>query len=182
MPDAQTLQGNGFTLRPFALRDLPSLAFNINDEDISAQTTIPFPFPVEHCQLWLERVITHQMDCKLSNTLPQEVHFAVDIDGEISGSVALTKILPHKAEIGYWLAKPHWNNGIMSKAIALVTAYGIEKLGLTRIYAPVFTTNIASRKALEKSGYTLEATMHKNFKKNDKLYDEWMLAYVSLSK
>jgi RimJ/RimL family protein N-acetyltransferase len=51
--------------------------------------------------------------------------------------------------------KVYWGKGIASAIHKARTWYGFEHMGLTRIKSAVIHGNIASRKALEKSGYAL---------------------------
>jgi RimJ/RimL family protein N-acetyltransferase len=51
--------------------------------------------------------------------------------------------------------KAYWGKGIASATHKARTWYAFEQLGMTRIMSAVFQGNIASLKALEKSGYTL---------------------------
>ena len=51
--------------------------------------------------------------------------------------------------------KAYWSKGIASTIHKARTWYAFHELGLTRIKSAVIHGNVASRKALEKSGYTL---------------------------
>ena len=46
--------------------------------------------------------------------------FTIDVDGKAIGRIGVTRgkdVYRKSAEIGYWLAEPFWNRGIMSCAI-----------------------------------------------------------------
>ena len=64
-----------------------------------------------------------------------------------------------KGEIGFWLLKDFWGQGIISETIPLVCKYGYENLGLHRIEAFVESENINSKKALANSNFKYEGTM-----------------------
>ena len=65
-----------------------------------------------------------------------------------------------RAELGYLIGdRDVWSMGYGSEAIREVARYGIEELGLAKITAGVYETNIGSAKALEKAGFKLEATI-----------------------
>jgi len=66
----------------------------------------------------------------------------------------------------------------MTKAVKEITKFGFEKLKLRRIYAYVFTYNIASKRVLEKAGYKCEGILKKDFKKDNKCIDAYLLAKV----
>ena len=45
----------------------------------------------------------------------------------------------HRAEVGYWLAKPFWGRGIMTAVVQRVCQHAFEEFGLVKITAHVFT-------------------------------------------
>jgi [ribosomal protein S5]-alanine N-acetyltransferase len=94
------------------------------------------------------------------------------------GGIDLNNIKEHKAEIGYWLGKDYWGQGIMTEAVRLITTYGFEKLGLRRIYAHVFVFNKASMTVLKKAGFKYEGKLRKHAKKGDKFLDSFLFAKV----
>jgi len=76
-----------------------------------------------------------------------------------------------KDEIGYWLARPFWNKGIITKVVNKLCEIGFNKFSLTRIEAAVFLHNDASCRVLEKTGFKLEGIFRKSAKKGNKLLD-----------
>jgi [ribosomal protein S5]-alanine N-acetyltransferase len=93
---------------------------------------------------------------------------------KLIGGIGFLNLKPgidHKAELGYWLAKPYWNQGIMSKAVQKVCSYAFDELGLVRIAAHIFEFNTASAKVLEKCGFEREGYLHKYYKKEGKFFD-----------
>jgi ribosomal-protein-alanine N-acetyltransferase len=57
-------------------------------------------------------------------------------------------------ELLYGLAKPHWGQGYGSEAALASLRYGFEVAGLTQIIAVAFPNNVASRRIIEKLGFT----------------------------
>ena len=100
-----------------------------------------------------------------------ELNFAVEIKGQVVGGIGLMDIKPHKAEIGYWLARKYWSEGIMTEAVRLVTGFAFKKLKLKRVYAHVFSRNKPSQRVLEKNKYKREGLMKKYHLKDGKLFD-----------
>jgi RimJ/RimL family protein N-acetyltransferase len=108
--------------------------------------------------------------------------FAVDIDGEAVGSIALhprQDVARKSAEIGYWLSESYWGRGIMTEAVSALTAYGLRDLGFCRIYAAVFAWNQPSMRVLEKAGFHLEGRHRKAVTKDGQTIDEFMYAMVT---
>jgi RimJ/RimL family protein N-acetyltransferase len=65
----------------------------------------------------------------------------------------------------------------MTEAIRQMVHLGFAGFpAITRIYAIPFGSNVASQKALEKAGFTLEATLIGTLVKNGRVEDEWIYA------
>lgn len=73
-------------------------------------------------------------------------------------------VLQHsRAEIGYLIGdKLSWGKGYATEAIVAACSYSIEKLGIIKINAGVYETNIGSSKALVKAGFSCEANLSSN--------------------
>ena len=74
------------------------------------------------------------------------------------------------------MAEPFWGQGIITKAIIQMVDYGFTTWDITRIFARPFGTNIASQRALEKTGFVLEAKFEKCLFKNNEYVDELVYA------
>lgn len=64
-----------------------------------------------------------------------------------------------KAEIGFWLLKEFWGQGIMKAAMPVICEYGFEKLGLHRIEGFVEVENTNCKRAMDKLDFQHEGTM-----------------------
>ncbi|MFD2937435.1 GNAT family N-acetyltransferase [Spirosoma flavum] len=82
------------------------------------------------------------------------------------------------AEVGYWLIRAYWGQGIVSEALQHVTAYTLVRFGLSRLFAVPFAHNQASIRVLEKAGYECEGIMRKSAIKNGELLDQALYAFV----
>ena len=56
-------------------------------------------------------------------------------------------------DLGYELARPFWNQGIMTEALQAMMAYGFDGIGLVQQRAWVIPENEASGRVLEKIGF-----------------------------
>jgi RimJ/RimL family protein N-acetyltransferase len=103
--------------------------------------------------------------------------FAIEWNGEVVGGIGIhpqKDIYRKNAELGYWIGEPFWGKGIATAAIAQMVNYGFDNFEIERIFARPFGRNIGSQKALEKSGFTLEAKFEKTIFKNGEFEDEWI--------
>ena len=157
------------TLSEITPKDIDSFVEFLNEKESYINTlTIPFPYTKENSEWFVSfvkknkkehgRIINWAIRNK-EEKLIGDVGFDNGIDG-------------HKAEIGYWLAKPYWKKGIMSEAVKKICEIGFNEFGLSRITANVFEQNIGSARVVEKCGFTLETACLKNYyKKDGKLFN-----------
>lgn len=87
--------------------------------------------------------------------------FTLKETGELLGYGGLFDIANEgtKAEIGYGILQKHWGQGYMSEAVAEMTRFGLEDLGLQRLFGRVDPANTASGLILAKLGYEKEGCL-----------------------
>ena len=84
----------------------------------------------------------------------------------------------HRAEIGYWLAKPYWGKGIMTAVVRAACRFAFDQYGLIKISACVFAGNTASARVLEKCGFEQEGYLRKHYLKDGRYLDGWLYALL----
>ncbi len=57
------------------------------------------------------------------------------------------------AEIGYWIAKPYWNQGLCTEALKLIIAHCFNTKGFSTLWSDFFVDNPASGRVMEKCGF-----------------------------
>ena len=82
------------------------------------------------------------------------------------------------AELGYYLARPYWGQGIVTQAVKEACAYVFDNTNLVRIFAEPFSYNQASCRVFEKAGFVLEGEMKKNAVKNGVVIDMKLYALL----
>ena len=138
---------------------------HLSEKQIYDQTgSIPFPYTEADVLLWIQRVSEE------TKKQGHSVNWAIRrTDGFLIGSIGFRNFelgKSHSAEISYWLAKPYWNQGIMTEVVKKVCEFGFENFGLIRITAYIFDFNIGSARVLEKSGFQQEGCLRKYSKKD----------------
>jgi RimJ/RimL family protein N-acetyltransferase len=73
-------------------------------------------------------------------------------DGEIAGNVVCFAQLGER-EVGYWLGKEYWGKGIATRALQQF----LRLIETRPLYAHVAKHNLASKRVLEKCGFTVVA-------------------------
>lgn len=152
--------------------DAPALVRYLKDKEISdVMVSIPYPYTMENAIEYIEKM-------KKSN-----LHFAIrkyggDFIGIISARIDPNQ--PHKAIIGYWLAKRYWGKGIMTEVLKEFSQYLFKEFHLDRIGANCFESNIGSAKVLEKSGYVLEGLLINHYKKHGILHNSKVYGKIKI--
>jgi ribosomal-protein-alanine N-acetyltransferase len=168
------IRSKRFILRSFKKGDEASLIESVNNKAIARNTLrIPYPYKLKDARWWINHNL--KLDRKKKKI---EINFAIEADKKLVGCIGLDKIYGHSAEIGYWLGEKYWGQGIMTKAVKLVTKYGFEKLGLVRVYAFIFLFNKVSKNVLKNSGFKYEGKLRKCAKKGSKFLDCLLFAKV----
>lgn len=162
-----------FKLRPFKDEDAHAFSVGINTKQIDRDTTIPLPWDYDSVRWWIGYIT----DAATRKPMP-ELHFVIEIDGRLAGSIGIINIDGHKAEIGYWLKEEHAGSGIMTKVVELISNHAFKKMNLKRLFAPVITHNKGSARVLEKNGFEKEGTLRKYYLKHGKLVDAYCYSKV----
>jgi RimJ/RimL family protein N-acetyltransferase len=149
--------GKRVSIRPLRSSDAPALYENVKDREIVTWTvSIPHPYPKDGALKFIRKT-RYNIRKRKSYT------FAIVLKetGTVIGVVELMTFdwENKNAEIGYWLGKKRWGEGLMTEAVRLILNFGFGKLRLHRIYAKLFEENTGSATVLEKCGFTLEGRM-----------------------
>jgi RimJ/RimL family protein N-acetyltransferase len=165
-----------FELREWQLSDVASLAENANNIRVwnNVRDCFPHPYTEEDGKQFIGMV--------LGKPRPA-TDMAIVIDGKAVGGIGIvlkTDVERIGAEIGYWLGENCWNRGIMTEAVKeTVSCVFLHFPELKKIYAPVFSFNIASQRVLQKAAFEREGILKQAAIKNGKVTD---LHYYSILK
>lgn len=58
-----------------------------------------------------------------------------------------------ECELGYWLGKPFWGQGIMPEAVGEMLRRAFEELGMEKVWAGCYEGNTKSKRVQEKAGF-----------------------------
>jgi RimJ/RimL family protein N-acetyltransferase len=159
------------TLRPYRPADRAALLAEIDDHEVARNLRrVPHPYTEADADEWLRIVATDP---------PPPGIWAIEVDGTLVGTIGLERgadIERHSFEVGYWLGRRHWGRGIMSEALAAVTAAAFAEPDTVRVYAPVFSWNRASMRVLEKASYVREAVLVRSGVRDGAVFDRVVYA------
>jgi RimJ/RimL family protein N-acetyltransferase len=153
-------------IRPWRLGDREGLVLAANHEKVgrTLRDGFPFPYTKEEAEKW----INLQLLCY------PPTQFAIFSEGTLVGGIGFIhkdNIYSNRAEIGYWLGEPYWNQGIGTRAVGLLVDRIFARPGIEHLFAEVFSNNPASIRILEKNGFLRDATIQKTIEKEGILLD-----------
>lgn len=158
-------------LSEFRTSDKAALVEHLNDRGIYDHTLrIPYPYTEADADAWLTLVE------KTAREQGRPLSWAIrDDQDQLIGGCGLHDFFPagqpHRAEIGYWLARPYWGRGIMTAVVRTACGFAFAELGLAKVTAHVFAGNSASARVLEKCGFEAEGRLRKHFLKDGRFID-----------
>jgi RimJ/RimL family protein N-acetyltransferase len=164
------LTGRNIVLRKLTLADADSITEHINNIDIIKWLlVVPHPYKKGDAVSFIS---SRQNERRTRKSYT----FGISLKGEqeIIGIIDLSDIdwEDKKAEMGFWIGKRFWGQGIMTEAINLIARFAFRELKLNKIYARVFEGNIASMKALEKNRFCHEGILRDEVYKYRRWIDE----------
>ena len=141
------------------MKDAKSIAKLANDISIAEYVPpVPYPYTLKHAEKWINHALKKQDGYDLGITLKET--------DELIGGIGIHKLGESNkykvGEIGYWLGKKYRRKGYTKEAATLLIDYMFNKFGLRRIYAPVYSHNLASQMLLESLGFKKEGTLREH--------------------
>lgn len=136
-------------LRQLALNDVAAFSKLADDYNISKMTgSLPHPFPLYSAEF---KIMYLRQQKRRGLAYP----YAITVNGgELIGVMDLFRSAPDTAlEIGYWIGKPYWGQGLSTEAAKAIIQEAKDRLGVQALMAGVFADNPASLRVLEKLGF-----------------------------
>lgn len=168
---------NGFFLSEIVPNDKPLFIQHLQEKEISDLTlTVPYPYGEAQADQWI--AFCAEQKKRVGATLQWAIR---DEKAQLVGAIGFSEFIPgeaHKADLGYWVAKPYWGKGIATDAVKTLSKVAFEEMGLIRLTASLFAHNERSEKVLTKCGFKQEAFMKYYYYKNEMLIDGKLFAHV----
>ena len=97
---------------------------------------------------------------------PETYAIVLKSTGEPVGSVGLlfgeashvAGIRADEAEIGYWIGRPYWGQGLIPEAVRCLLRRCFEELGMTAVWGCHYDGNTKSRRVMDKCGFRFHHT------------------------
>lgn len=150
------LETKRLILRPWQETDAESLYEYAKDPDVGPPAGWPPHTSVENSREVIRNVLL----------VPQT--YAVCLrDGKAIGSISLklngsTDMTDRddECELGYWIGKPYWGQGLIPEAARELLRYAFEELKMRAVWCGYYEGNEKSRRVQEKLGFVYRYTTH----------------------
>lgn len=158
MPDPaypDELSDGALRLRSWRFDDVACVEQASQDPDIPKGTTVPTRYSPQEGLAFIRRQHSRL-------TAREGVSLAItQADGDVAIGLIVLSARPQAgvAGIGYWIVPAVRGRGLATRAIGLMTAWGLDGLGFARVEAWVQPGNTASRLSLEKNDFALEGRL-----------------------
>lgn len=134
-------------LRRLSAADAPAVTRLVNDYSVAGNLArVPFPYREELALDWIGSA-GEQIDSG------DAYHLAITQGGALVGCIGLTLKRNALPEIGYWIGRKFWGQGLAREAGQGLLDWAREKLGIVEVEASALTDNLASQAVLRHLGF-----------------------------
>ncbi len=170
-----TLKTDRLALRPFDLADAPVVQTLAGASEVAATTlNMPHPYHEGLAESWISR---HPPAAAAGTSVTWAIERTAD--ATLLGGITLSLVPAHnRADLGYWLGVPYWNQGYMTEAVRRVIAFALAECAVHRVQAGCFPRNRASARVMEKAGLLYEGVLRGYLRKGEIFEDVAMYAVV----
>ncbi len=142
-------------LRPFHENDAENVYLYAKDPDIGPIAGWPPHKSVDESREVIRTVFTGR-ECYA---------VCLECDGKAIGAIEL-KLNGHtdmtdrddECELGYWLGKPFWGQGIIPEAVMAVLRHAFEDIGMRKVWCGYYDGNDKSKRVQKKCGFVYQWT------------------------
>jgi len=134
-------------LRRLVPGDAPAVTRLVNDYSVAGNLArVPFPYREELAREWIGAA-SEQIESG------DAYHLAVTQAGQLVGCVGLSLKRNALPELGYWIGRKFWGQGLAGEAAAGLLDWAQKGLGITEVEASALTDNLASQAVLRRLGF-----------------------------
>ena len=165
----------GIRLVPFRTDDVADMARLADEPGVYENTYIPSKRDADFAVGWVAMYLGGWADGSRAGFTIR----AID-DGAFLGFASLPNLDLGKleAEAGYVVSEGARRRGIATAALHLISRWGIERLGLKRIYLHIDPDNVGSLKVAERCGFVREGTLRSVYFKEGRRVDSALFSLL----
>jgi len=105
--------------------------------------------------------------------------FVIEVQGQLQGQLNVANVMygsVSSAVLGYWVSPEVAGRGVMTTAVALVTDYLMDQVGLHRVEINIRPENSASLRVIQKLGFRYEGLKQRYIHINGDWRDHYVFA------
>ncbi len=147
-------------IRPLAASDAEYLFRLVNDwEVVRNLARVPFPYPRELADAFIAAARE-----EMAAGRAWHLAIAAHADGKLLGCIRVSAELRRVGQLGYWIGRRFWGEGIASEAVRRVASWALANLAVDRLEAQVAPGNLASAALLRRLGFRETGTAMQEFR------------------
>lgn len=171
------LETERLVLRPWREQDIPEIFKICLDPEVQRWTTVPSPYRMKDAEWY---VCDHTPNGFRSGDEATFGAFVKDT-GQVAAAIGLGGITRfaascgvRTAEIGYWANPETRGRGYVTEGVREVVRWAFEELRLGRVTWQAFDGNAASRRVVEKVGFTIVGRQRASHAHRGEVRDMWL--------
>lgn len=175
LPERAPLTDGVVLLREPLESDVDAIAEGARDLDVAFFTRVPSPYTRTHGEEFVAQIppwwaaATDAVWAVCDPAQPAVLLGLVGLHG-----IDLTGEPGGVAELGYWMSPRGRGRGLMTRAVRLACAWGIDELALTRIDWFAIVGNEPSRRVAESVGFEVEGILRRGESRRGERLDHWI--------
>ena len=144
------MQSTRLHLRPWRETDAPALFKYASDPDVGPRAGWAPHKSVEESLYIIRKIFTNDTTWAIVLNGTDE---PIGCIGYYTCQTSNIPIGENDCEVGYWLGKPFWNQGLCTEALRLMLDHCVKEKRFDNVWADCFTGNPASARVMEKCGF-----------------------------
>ncbi len=149
------LETERLLLRPWEDSDAEDLYEYAKDPEVGPIAGWPVHTSVENSLEIIHRALSGP---EVYAVVPKKVGRPVGSVGIMFGENGSAPMSEHEAEIGYWIGKPYWGQGLIPEVVRELQRRCFEDLGCTGVWCGYYDGNVKSKRVQEKCGFRYHHT------------------------
>ena len=145
-----TLETSRLLLRPWREEDAEDLYLYASDPEVGPPAGWPPHTSVENSREIIRTVLS----------APETYAVCLKADGKPIGSIGLHRNdlaeEDDEYELGYWIGRPFWGQGLIPEAARELLRHAFADLGMARIWCGYYDGNLKSRRVMDKLGFVYQ--------------------------
>jgi RimJ/RimL family protein N-acetyltransferase len=152
------LHDGDLVLRSWTEDDVDAMVAGCNDREVARWIPlIPHPYTQEDAFEFLRGEVA-----------PADHRLAITFAGSVVGGIGMgVNVHDYRGRIGYWMAAGSRGRGICTRALRVLSRFGLDELGLQRLELITDPDNVASQRVAEKVGFQREGLLRAHLRHPD---------------